>query len=394
MSHVGVSRGLEDPLLDAELDNDQDPRLSQDHGDSPTRGKTKAHLSVRFTPTFQVPPERITPSAIQDTSGVTHIRRVSLQQVRDPISSRPVSQKIRYYVESLPCRLFIVFLVLFDLGLLIHSFVDGETALAKALTWVILICYVIELIARVFVVPNFFRSWFDTIDALVVFSSVLLRALEYSVGAHVVALIRIIRVVRIVRTVRIATVLNAESRHISRAARRHISQNKRRFFYGAFELDMTYITDRMIAMSVPATGFEALYRNPIGHVAGYFNTKHAHHYRIYNLCAERTYDETKFENRVVRYPVDDHNVMPLATLVAFCQDVQRYLDSDESNVATVHCRGGKGRTGLCVCAWLLHSKTIDNAQEALNMFASRRTDESLSRRFQGVQTPSQFRTQT
>jgi len=53
--------------------------------------------------------------------------------------------------------------------------------------------------------------------------------------------------------------------------------------------------------------------------------------------------------------------------------------------------GGKGRTGTMVCVWLLHSGAFANAEDALDYFASRRTDLSVGKKYQGVETPSQSR---
>ena len=44
-----------------------------------------------------------------------------------------------------------------------------------------------------------------------------------------------------------------------------------------------------------------------------------------------------------------------------------------------------------VCTWLLHCEAFAKANDALDYFASRRTDLSVSSKFQGVETPSQSR---
>ena len=45
--------------------------------------------------------------------------------------------------------------------------------------------------------------------------------------------------------------------------REKISGDKNRFKQGQYNLDLTYITPRIIAMSYPASGFETIFRNPI-----------------------------------------------------------------------------------------------------------------------------------
>lgn len=44
-----------------------------------------------------------------------------------------------------------------------------------------------------------------------------------------------------------------------------------------------------------------------------------------------------------------------------------------------------------VCTWLIDSDQFENAQESLDYFGERRTDKSMSSKFQGVETPSQSR---
>jgi hypothetical protein len=48
--------------------------------------------------------------------------------------------------------------------------------------------------------------------------------------------------------------------------RRLVSGNRRRFEENKVNLDLTYITPNIIAMSYPSSGFESMYRNPIERV--------------------------------------------------------------------------------------------------------------------------------
>ncbi|KAK2168463.1 hypothetical protein NP493_1230g01005 [Ridgeia piscesae] len=67
------------------------------------------------------------------------------------------------------------------------------------------------------------------------------------------------------------------------------------------------------------------------------------------------------------------------------------MDADDRNVIAVHCKGGKGRTGMMICVWLVHSSEFTEAQASLNYFGNRRTDHRFGEQYQGVQTPSQSR---
>ena len=49
-------------------------------------------------------------------------------------------------------------------------------------------------------------------------------------------------------------------RSLLSASRSLVSQNKRRLTIDGADLDLTYVSERIIAMSYPSTGFEALYR--------------------------------------------------------------------------------------------------------------------------------------
>jgi len=155
--------------------------------------------------------------------------------------------------------------------------------------------------------------------------------------------------------------------------RHKVSKNKRRFQDDGFDLDLTYITDRIIAMGFPSSKREAYFRNPLPEVLRFFEKRHQGHYKLYNLCAERTYDIQKFHGRVSRYPFFDHNAPPIKLIQECLTDVEKWLAADEYNMVGINCKAGKGRTGLIICCYLLQSRQCSTTDEALELYGKRRT---------------------
>jgi PTEN phosphatase family protein len=98
-----------------------------------------------------------------------------------------------------------------------------------------------------------------------------------------------------------------------------------------------------------------------------------------------------FHGSVGRYSIDDHNVPTLEQMLEFVKDVRDFLAQDEKNVIAVHCKGGKGRTGTMICAWLIFNGQFSDSKDVLDHFGKQRTDKTIGNKYQGVETPSQAR---
>ena len=146
-----------------------------------------------------------------------------------------------------------------------------------------------------------------------------------------------------------------------------------RYQQDGFYLDLTYVTNRVIATSFPSTGLWSLYRfvdygdnldlcnmkilfvnsrplppilhrNPIEKVSAFLDAKHKDRflelimnmeqsyfcmfsplpslrYMMFNLCSEKTYDTSFFHGRVERVLIDDHNVPSLQQMLEFANKV-------------------------------------------------------------------------
>ncbi|XP_074558839.1 phosphatidylinositol 3,4,5-trisphosphate 3-phosphatase and protein-tyrosine-phosphatase PTEN2A-like [Curcuma longa] len=177
-------------------------------------------------------------------------------------------------------------------------------------------------------------------------------------------------------------------------ARHMVSQNKRRYQEGGFDLDMTYITENIIAMGFPAgdlsSGFfgyvEGFYRNHMEEVIKFFETHHKGKYKVYNLCSERLYDASLFEGKVACFPFDDHNCPPIQLIISFCQSAYSWLKEDIENVVVVHCKAGMARTGLMISSLLLYLKFFPTAEESMEYYNQKRCIDG-----KGLVLPSQIR---
>uniref|UniRef100_A0A7N5JKU5 Phosphatidylinositol 3,4,5-trisphosphate 3-phosphatase TPTE2 n=1 Tax=Ailuropoda melanoleuca TaxID=9646 RepID=A0A7N5JKU5_AILME len=263
--------------------------------------------------------------------------------------------------SSLTFRIFGISLIFVDMSLIITDLLVTESSMY---------------------IPLEYRS-ISLAIALFFFVDVLLRV--YVEGLTI--LFRPLRLIILIRVFHLAH----QKRHLEKLARRMVSGNKRRYKKDGFDLDLTYVTERIIAMSFPSSGKESFYRNPIKEVVRFLDTKHQDHYQVYNLCSEGAYDPKYFHYRVQRIMIDDHNVPTLSEMVAFTKEVDKWMAQDDENIVAIHCKGGKGRTGTMVCAYLIASEIFVTAEESLYYFGERRTDKSTSTKFQGVETPSQNR---
>ena len=158
--------------------------------------------------------------------------------------------------------------------------------------------------------------------------------------------------------------------------KRLVSKQKRRFQDSDFDLDMSYITEKVIAMGFPSTGVETMYRNSLSDIIKFFHIRHNDHVKVYNLCLEkdRIYNKNVFPNaKVGLFPATDHNPSPIKLILEFCIDICLYLINNPEGVAAVHCKAGKGRTGVMICSYLVFSGLCQSSEMAFRYYARVRT---------------------
>ena len=183
------------------------------------------------------------------------------------------------------------------------------------------------------------------------------------------------------------------------AMRRAVSRKKQRYEEDGFNLDLAYITPHIIAMGYPAKGKESWYRNSMEETLcffeRYFGARRGAgakpNYRIFNLCSERCYAPTAFGGEFERFAFDDHEAPPLQLIDDFVRSAEDFFRQKEAEGARsyavgVHCKAGKGRTGIMIVALLLHMNICATIDEAIALYDSKRTHNS-----KGVSIASQHR---
>ncbi|XP_060764221.1 putative tyrosine-protein phosphatase TPTE isoform X1 [Neoarius graeffei] len=313
-----------------------------------------------------------------------------------------VRKRIAPFVMSFGFRVFGLVLIFVDIILVIVDLSlssesrKGAGTILEAISLVISFFFLIDVLLRIYVegFKVYFSSKLNIMDACIVVITLVVTMIYTfsdfsgtSLIPRVVTFLRSLRIFILVRIFRLAS----QKKEMEKVTRRMVSENKRRYQKDGFDLDLTYVTDRVIAMSFPSSGKQALYRNPIREVVRFLDTKHLDHYKVYNLCSEKGYDPKLFHYRVERVMIDDHNVPSLEDMLRYTANVREWMAADSCNVIAIHCKGGKGRTGTMVCTWLIDSDQFESAQDSLDYFGERRTDKSMSSKFQGVETPSQSR---
>ncbi|CDW87941.1 phosphatidylinositol-trisphosphate 3-phosphatase and dual-specificity protein phosphatase pten-like [Stylonychia lemnae] len=157
-----------------------------------------------------------------------------------------------------------------------------------------------------------------------------------------------------------------------------VSQNRMRYQDQEFNLDLAYITKRVMAMGFPAQGIRQIYRNPLNKVLGFFKKFHQNKVKVYNLCDDDFIDTNilSFNNgevQVAYFPMMDHNPCRIQQIFHMLLDMLLYMIQDPENMVAVHCKAGKGRTGVAISAYLIFMEACTDGYDAVDFFNSRRT---------------------
>ncbi|XP_048195349.1 tensin-3 isoform X3 [Perognathus longimembris pacificus] len=152
-------------------------------------------------------------------------------------------------------------------------------------------------------------------------------------------------------------------------------------------LDLTYITERIIAVSFPSSCSEESYLHSLQEVTRMLKSKHGDNYLVLNL-SEKRYDLAKLNPKIMDVGWPELHAPPLDKMCTICKAQESWLNSDPQHVVVIHCRGEKGRIGVVISSYMHFTNVSASADQALDRFAMKKFyDDKVS----SLMQPSQKR---
>lgn len=162
--------------------------------------------------------------------------------------------------------------------------------------------------------------------------------------------------------------------------------------------DLSYISPRIIVAAGPSDDvFLNLFRSPIDKVVEYLNRNYKSedkvHWHIWNLRGEGAgYSDKVVDGNWSHHPFPDHMPPTIILIERIVEEIHRFLSSDPRNVALIHCKEGKGRSGTICCSYLMYEARLKgiylSAEEAVEVFTKQRMRSHFG---DGISIKSQLR---
>ena len=111
-------------------------------------------------------------------------------------------------------------------------------------------------------------------------------------------------------------------------------------------------------MGLPGKGFYKLFRNSQDDVIEFFQKYHNSRIKIYNMCNDdfvNSKDLSLADGKIklAYFPFMDHMPGPISKILMLVMDAILHLASEVESMIAIHCKAGKGRTGLAICSYLI-----------------------------------------
>ncbi|CAH0393222.1 unnamed protein product [Bemisia tabaci] len=136
-------------------------------------------------------------------------------------------------------------------------------------------------------------------------------------------------------------------------------------------MDLTYVTERMIALwfpgDLPHSAFIAGHQEAATMLQG----KHPDNYMVFNLSEPRR-SVRSHHDRVTELGWPPDLAPSLERLCTVCKQIDSWLAGNPARIAVLHARGNKERIGVVVAAFAHYSDICGGPDQALDRFAMRR----------------------
>ncbi|KAI4829230.1 hypothetical protein KUCAC02_023286 [Chaenocephalus aceratus] len=146
--------------------------------------------------------------------------------------------------------------------------------------------------------------------------------------------------------------------------------------YTKGELDIAYITSRIIVMTYPAESVQIGYQNHVEDIRSFLDSRHADHYTVFNL-SQRNYRGAKFSNRVSECNWPSRQAPSLHNLFAVCKNMHNWLKQNPKNVCVITCSDGRAPSGVLVCAMFCFCHLFNNPVPAMQLLSAKRPGSGL-----------------
>ncbi|XP_061688105.1 tensin-2-like [Syngnathoides biaculeatus] len=150
-----------------------------------------------------------------------------------------------------------------------------------------------------------------------------------------------------------------------------MSRSEEQVMEHPFDIDLTYITERIISVFFMPELEEQRYHRELQEMATMLKSKHQDKFLFLNL-SEKRHDITRLIPKVQDFGWPDLHAPPLDRICTVCKAMETWLSSDPHNVAVLHCKGNKGKMGVIVAAYMHYSKISAGADQALTTLTMRK----------------------
>uniref|UniRef100_A0A7N8XQV0 Tensin 3 n=1 Tax=Mastacembelus armatus TaxID=205130 RepID=A0A7N8XQV0_9TELE len=137
------------------------------------------------------------------------------------------------------------------------------------------------------------------------------------------------------------------------------------------QIDLTYITERVITTYCPPECTEKTYLHNLHEIILMLQSKHGHNYMLINL-SQKNEALTQMNHKVLDAGWVDRLAPNLDQIISVCTMLENWLQTNPRNVVVLHCRGGKGRLGVLVASYIHFTNMSASADLSLDHFAMRR----------------------